>query len=159
MEEKTKPVFVVATANDIARLPPELLRKGRFDEIFFVDLPTSRERAEILMIQLARRRDPTEFDLRAIVEATDGFSGAELEELVISGLYAAFSSEERTLTTEHVLRAAREIVPLSRSRQADIVQLRAWADTNARPAAQPPEQANQVPPDDVTRRRERLIDF
>jgi SpoVK/Ycf46/Vps4 family AAA+-type ATPase len=160
MEEKTQPVFVVATANDITRLPPELLRKGRFDEIFFVDLPTPRERAEILMIHLARRqRQHSEFNLRAIVDVTDGFSGAELEEVVISGLYAAFSSEGKTLTTEHLVHAARQIVPLSRARQAEIARLRAWAETNTRPAALPPEEASRTPLDDTSRRRERLIDF
>ncbi len=160
MEEKTKPVFVVATANDITRLPPELLRKGRFDEVFFVDLPTPRERMEILMIQLARRqRDPTEFDLRAIAEATDGFSGAELEELVISGLFAAFPLEDKTLKTAHLLRAVDDLIPLSRSRQAEMGRLRAWAETNARPAALPLEQVSQASEDDVTRRRERLLEF
>ena len=160
MEEKRKPVFFVATANDITRLPPELLRKGRLDEIFFVDLPTPRERAEILMIHLARRqRQPSDFNLRAIVEATDGFSGAELEEVVISGLYAAFRSENKTLTTDHLVHAARQIIPLSLARQADIARLRAWAERNARPAALPPEDASQTPTDEAALRRQRLIDF
>lgn len=160
MEEKRKPVFVVATANDITRLPPELLRKGRFDEVFFVDLPTPRERAEILIIHLSRRqRDPSAFDLRRIVEVTDGFSGAELEEVVIDGLYAAFPSEDKKLTTAHLVEAARHIIPLSRSRKADIERTRTWAAENARPAAMPPDEASMRQDDDVGRRRDRLIDF
>ena len=160
MEEKTKPVFVVATANDITRLPPELLRKGRIDEVFFVDLPTLRERADILMIHLSRRqRDPSEFNIRAIAGATNDFSGSELEEVVVSGLHLAFQSEERALKTDHLLQAARDIVPLSRSRRADIQALRAWAEQNARPAAMPPDQATQSAEDDTTTRRRRMIDF
>ena len=112
------------------------------------------------MIHLARRqRQPSEFNLRAIIDATDGFSGAELEEVVISGLYVAFSSEGKTLTTDHLVHAAGQIVPLSRARQADITRLRAWAETNTRPAALPPEEASRTPLDDTSRRRERLIDF
>ncbi|MCO6455036.1 MAG: AAA family ATPase [Pirellulaceae bacterium] len=161
MVEKTRPVFVVATANDISRLPPELLRKGRIDEVFFVDLPTPRERAEILMIHLARRqRDSSEFDLRAIVDASDGFSGAELEELIIDALHAAFASAERRLTTAHLVDAARKLIPLSRSRRREIELLREWARTNARPAAIPPEEEGAQPPtDDASRRRQRRIDF
>ncbi len=137
MEEKQKPVFVVATANDISRLPPELLRKGRMDEIFFVDLPNTRERAEILMIHLARRqRDPGQFDIAALVHQTEGFNGAELAEVVTNGLFAAFSEREEDprLDSRHLLQAARELVPLSRSRSADIDRLRAWAAENCRPA-------------------------
>ena len=111
MEEKKKPVFVVATANDISKLPPELLRKGRLDEIFFVDLPGPTERAEILMIHLARRgRAPADFDLAALVHATDTFNGAELEEVVVSALYEAFSDKqdqpEPKLLSRHLLKAA-----------------------------------------------------
>jgi hypothetical protein len=145
MEEKKKPVFVVATANDITKLPPELLRKGRMDEIFFVDLPTPTERAEILMIHLARRdRDPNEFDLPALVRATDLFNGAELEEVVVSAMYEAFAEpvqdgEEPRLASRHLLRAAQQINPLARTRQRQIDDLRAWASANCRPAARLPE--------------------
>ncbi len=144
MEEKKKPVFVVATANDISRLPPELLRKGRMDAIFFVDLPTPTERAEILMIHLARRgRNPGDFDLAALVRATADFNGAELEEVVVSALYEAFSDkkegQEPRLASGHLLKAAAGIVPLARTRQRQIDELRAWAARNCRPAARPPD--------------------
>ncbi len=141
MEEKTKPVFVAATANNISRLPPELLRKGRLDEIFFVDLPSPRERVEILAIHLGRRgRAPSDYDLAAVVHACEGFNGAEIEELVVSALYAAFSDPAHELKTQHLLDAATEIVPLSRSRAREIEELRAWAAANARMAATPPEE-------------------
>jgi len=136
MEEKEKPVFVVATANDITRLPPELLRKGRLDQIFFVDLPGPRERAEILAIHLSRRqRDPADFDLAAIVRATEEFSGAELEQIVEEGLFEAFDTSEKRLTTEHLLHAARLTVPLARTRAVEFEILRRWASQNCMPAA------------------------
>jgi len=136
MEEKEKPVFVVATANDITKLPPELLRKGRLDQIFFVDLPGPRERAEILAIHLSRRqRDPADFDLAAIVRATEEFSGAELEQIVEEGLFEAFDTQEKRLTTEHMLRASRQTVPLARTRATEIENLRRWASENCMPAA------------------------
>ncbi len=144
MEEKTKPVFVVMTANDISKLPPELLRKGRVDEIFFVDLPTPQERAEILGIHLARRgQAPTEFDFRRLAEATEGFSGAELAEVVNSALYEAFVSPEKRLTTDLLVKAAKETVPLSRSRANEIASLRQWAAANSRMAAIPLEDATE----------------
>src|SRR5947208_7240325 len=94
LSEKTAPVFVVATANDISQLPPELLRKGRFDEIFFVDLPTKEERKEIFGIHLEKRgRVPDGFDLDALAKRSEGFSGAEIEQAIVSGLFDAFSAE------------------------------------------------------------------
>ena len=94
MSERKKPVFVVATANDIMRLPPELVRKGRFDEIFFVDLPSPENRRDILLIHLRKRSlDPVEFDLEKIVEATKGFSGSEIEQAIVSAMYTAAPSE------------------------------------------------------------------
>ncbi|CAK0764429.1 AAA domain-containing protein [Gammaproteobacteria bacterium] len=135
MEEKSQPVFVVATANDISQLPPELLRKGRLDEIFFVDLPTPDNRAQILAIHLMRRhRVPIEYDINQIIEITVGFSGAELEELVVSALYEAFASPEKELKTAHLLGAAREIKPLARARAREVDGLRQWATTNCRMA-------------------------
>ncbi len=160
MEEKAQPVFVVATANDISQLPPELLRKGRLDEIFFVDLPTPRNRAEILMIHLARRkRAPTDYDLAAVVRATEGFSGAELEELVIDALYEAYAAPERELKTEHLLRSARDIVPLARSRAREIAALRQWAETNCRQAAEPETAGSDARADTVAGRRARMVDL
>jgi SpoVK/Ycf46/Vps4 family AAA+-type ATPase len=157
MEEKKHPVFVVATANNIDQLPPELLRKGRMDEIFFVDLPTPRDRAEILMIHLAKRqRTPADYDIPALVRASDGFSGAELEEVVIDALYEAYSSPERMLNTGHLLNSARQIIPLSRSRARDIETLRQWATVNCRMAA-----SEEVPddPGSIASRRIRALDI
>ena len=156
MEEKTKPVFVVATANNIDQLPPELLRKGRMDEIFFVDLPTPQNRAEILMIHLARRqRTPADYDISAVVHSTDGFSGAELEEVVIDALYEAYSSAERVLNTGHLLDSARQIIPLSKSRAKDIETLRQWATINCRMAAA----SEDIDPDSIASRRVRTLDI
>jgi SpoVK/Ycf46/Vps4 family AAA+-type ATPase len=135
LSEKTAPVFVVATANDISQLPPELLRKGRLDEIFFVDLPSADERAEIFRIHLARRRRATEkFELPALVEHSVGFSGAEIEQAVISGLYDAFY-DRAELATAHVLEALRQTVPLSKTMDEHISRLRAWAEGRARNAS------------------------
>ncbi len=134
LSEKTAPVFVVATANDISNLPPELLRKGRFDEIFFVDLPAPAEREEIFGIHLGRRgRDTAAFDLPALVEASHDFSGAEIEQGVISALFDAFSDRQE-LSTPHVLAALRETVPLSRTMDEQIGRLRGWAEGRARNA-------------------------
>ena len=135
MQEKTKPVFVVATANDITQLPPELLRKGRFDEIFFVDLPVESERREIFVIHLERRkRDPKGFDVDRLAAESDGFSGAEIEQAVISGMYAAFE-EDREVTTEDVVTALKQTVPLSVTMREDIATVRRWAKGRARPAS------------------------
>lgn len=137
LQEKTAPVFVIATANDVTALPPELMRKGRFDEIFFVDLPAPAEREEIFRIHLARRgRDPEAFDLGALAALTDGFSGAEIEQAVISALYDAFDAG-RDLIQADLEHAARETVPLSTTRREEIDALRSWAATRARPASLP----------------------
>ena len=132
MQEKTDPVFVVATANRIEMLPPELLRKGRFDEIFFVDLPTEAVRREILSIHLRRKgRDPAHYDLDALAQASRGFSGAELEEAVREGLFDAYD-QTRELHTDHVLAALQQTYPLSRTMGEQIDGLRAWAKVRAR---------------------------
>jgi SpoVK/Ycf46/Vps4 family AAA+-type ATPase len=138
MQEKTVPVFVVATANSIAELPPELLRKGRFDEIFFIDLPSRRERAEIFAIHLQRRnRDPASFQLPRLAELARGFSGAEIEQAVISALYQAFE-ERGELAQVHLEHALAETRPLSQTMQEPIAELREWARARAR-LASPPE--------------------
>lgn len=137
LAEKTAPVFVIATANDISDLPPELLRKGRLDDIFFVDLPSVQERAEIFAIHLAnRRRDPSSFSTAELAAASDGFSGAEIEEAINSALYDAFS-ERRELANEHLLAAVRHSIPLSQTMQEKLRQLRSWAQGRARPASSP----------------------
>jgi SpoVK/Ycf46/Vps4 family AAA+-type ATPase len=137
LQEKTAPVFVIATSNNINLLPPELLRKGRFDEIFFVDLPSQEEREEIFAIHLAKRhRDPNDFDLAQLARAAEGFSGAEIEQVIIAGLYEAFDNDERDLSTQDLLDAVAATIPLSRTMREQITTLRNWARTHARPASQ-----------------------
>jgi len=135
MNERRKPVPIMATANDVRKLPPEVLRKGRFDEIFFVDLPSPAERRQIFEIHLRKRgRNPEEFDIEALVAVSEGYSGSEIEEAIIAGLYTAFD-EERELTTDDVLEALRETVPISTTMREDIEFLRTWARNRARPAS------------------------
>ncbi len=145
LSEKTKPVFVLATANDISHLPPELLRKGRLDEIFFVDLPTAAERREILRIHTAKRhRDPAGFDLDELTGASEGFSGAEIEQAIISALYDAFYVG-RELQTGDILKSLRETVPLSRTMSERVAGIRAWAEGRARFASRPDTQLTPQP--------------
>ena len=135
LQEKTAPVFVVATANQIDALPPELLRKGRFDEIFFVDLPSQAERKDIFRIHFQRRqRDPVSFDLDELSNASEGHSGAEIEQAVIAGLYLAFA-EGSELTQAHVLKALAETFPLSATMAEQIAHLRDWSKRRTRPAS------------------------
>ncbi|UUY03600.1 AAA family ATPase [Svornostia abyssi] len=124
MADRPAEVFLVATANDVFRLPPELLRKGRFDELFFVDLPTSAEREQILAIHLRmRRQDPAAFDMPVLTAATEGFSGAELEQVVVGALLGSLHSGT-PLDTAALAREAAGTVPLSRSRAEDVQRLR-----------------------------------
>ncbi len=135
MQEKTAPVFVVATSNDISILPPEALRKGRFDEIFFIDLPSPEERREIFAIHLARRgRDPLGFNLDHLARQSEGFSGAEIEQAVISGLYDAFEAG-RELSDQDMFNNLSQSLPLSHTMETQINALRNWARTHARPAS------------------------
>lgn len=132
LQEKTAPVFVVATANRIDGLPPELLRKGRFDETFFIDLPSLEERAEVFAIHLRRRgRDPVNFDVQALARAAEQFSGAEIEQAVVAGLYEAFA-EKVELSQAHVEKAVRETFALAVTVREEIERLRAWARTRTR---------------------------
>jgi SpoVK/Ycf46/Vps4 family AAA+-type ATPase len=125
---------VVATANDISMLPPELLRKGRFDEIFFVDLPSFVERKEIFRVHLSKRKmNPNEFNLDTLSQAAAGYSGAEIEEAIISAMFDAFYEKEK-LTTERVVESLKQAVPLSKTMSEDIDELRKWADGRARAA-------------------------
>jgi len=134
LQERQADVFVVATANDVSRLPPEFMRKGRFDEIFFVDLPDAEARAEILRIHLKKRsQDPARFDVALVTTATRGFSGAEIEQVVVSGLYTAFSDDVQ-LSTEHLLREAAATKPLSVVMGEKIAGLREWARERTVPA-------------------------
>lgn len=127
MQEKTQEVFVVATANDISQIPSEFLRKGRFDEIFFVDLPLKAERETILKIHLSKHsQDPEQLDLSVLLDATDGFSGAELEQVVITALYSALFLE-KPLDTLMLLNEIKQMIPLSVSRKEHLEDLRAIA--------------------------------
>ncbi|MBI4258952.1 MAG: AAA family ATPase [Actinobacteria bacterium] len=131
MQDRPPGVFVVATCNDVDALPPEMLRKGRFDEVFFVDLPGPDERAAIFRVHLSRRkRDPAGFDLAALAAASEGFSGAEIEAAVVGAMYRAYAASSE-LTTEEVLAELAATVPLSRSRPDDVARLRAWAADRA----------------------------
>jgi SpoVK/Ycf46/Vps4 family AAA+-type ATPase len=134
MAERSTRVFLVATANDIARLPPELMRKGRFDEIFFVDLPDGATRKEIFAIHLARRKQaPESFDLEALASAAEGFSGAEIEQAVVAGLYEAHASG-RALATEILRAEIANTRPLSVTMAEHIQSLRDWAAERTVPA-------------------------
>lgn len=127
MQEHEQPVFLIATANDIEALPPELLRKGRFDEIFFVDLPAADVRRQIFAIHLTHRgRKPDDFELDKLAEAADGFSGAEIEQTVAAALHAAFAAGEE-LSTRHIVEAIQSTAPLSVTMAERIQALRAWA--------------------------------
>jgi hypothetical protein len=131
MQEKSKPVFVVATANDISLLPPELLRKGRVDEIFFVDLPTKEERKEIFEIHLNRRkREPKDFDIEKIADASKGFSGAELEEVLKEALFQSYDNKQ-DLDEALILKAIKDTYPLARTMKETIYEMRKWAKKRA----------------------------
>lgn len=134
LSEKTSSVFVIASANDISHLPPELLRKGRLDEIFFVDLPTREERTEIFRIHIAKRkRNPSKFDLEVLADVSKDFSGAEIEEAIISALFDAFS-QQSDLTTEIIKNSLEQTIPLSRTMSEELNRLRNWSNGRARPA-------------------------
>jgi SpoVK/Ycf46/Vps4 family AAA+-type ATPase len=135
LQEKQSSVFVIATANDVTMLPPELLRKGRFDEIFFVDLPSPAERTEILSIHLKKKkRNPANFDLTAVTAAMQGFAGSEVEQVVISALYDAFDAHA-DIDTTRLVQSATEIIPLSVTMKEGIDGMREWAKTRARRAS------------------------
>jgi SpoVK/Ycf46/Vps4 family AAA+-type ATPase len=135
MQDRKAPVFVAATCNNVSALPPELIRKGRFDELFFVDLPNQSERKQILALQLSKHnRDAASFDLDRIATAARGFSGAEIEAAIQSALYKAYSGK-RELSTPILLGVISETVPLSVTRAEEIEAQRAWAKTRAVPAS------------------------
>jgi len=134
MAERQSQVFVVATANDISMLPPELIRKGRFDEIFFVDLPDAPTRVEIFRIHMkARNQDPTSFDLPTLAAHAEGFSGAEIEQAIIAGMHDAFA-DGKSLTTERIIQALQASPPLSVTMAEQVQALRAWGKARCVPA-------------------------
>ncbi len=133
LSEHKKPVFIVATANDIVRLPPELVRKGRFDEIFFVDLPLPQNRREILRIHLVKRSlNPAQFDLDALVDATKEFSGSEIEQAVVSAMYTAHA-QKHTLTQQDLLAEIQQTRPLSVVMAEKVKETRDWAASRTVP--------------------------
>jgi len=135
MQEKTSPVFVMATANRVERLPGEFLRKGRFDEIFFVDLPTLAERQDIFRIHLGKRRSEiARFDLEQLAKVSDGFSGAEIEQAIIAAMYDAFA-QDREFTQLDIIAAIKSTLPLSRTMTEQVSALRDWARQRARHAS------------------------
>jgi hypothetical protein len=133
MSERRNPVFVVATANEITRLPPEMVRKGRFDEIFFVDLPSAQNRGEILAIHLRKRSlDPARFDFDALAKATEGFSGSEIEQAIVSAMYTALA-ENRAMEHEDLLAEIQQTKPLSVLMAERVEEIREWASTRTVP--------------------------
>lgn len=131
MQEKKAPVFIAATANDIDRLPPEFIRKGRFDEVFFVDLPTEDERKEIFRIHFRKKKQvPSETSLDGLAKSTKGYTGAEIEQTLISALYECFA-ENRPLALDDIYRAIGRMVPLSVTMKEDITKVKRWADNRA----------------------------
>ncbi len=137
MQEKTKPVFVVATANNISNLPPELLRKGRFDEIFFIDLPTKKERENIFEIHLKKNGQNNITDFKQLGEKSKYFNGAEIEEVVKEAMFRAYieNNEKPIVKLSHLIKASELIVPLAITMKTKIDGLREWASTRARPAS------------------------
>lgn len=134
LQDRQSGVFITATSNNISALPPELLRKGRFDEIFFVDLPVPETRAALFALHLKKRgRDPSAFDLGKLAAASEGFSGAEIEQSIVSGLYTAFSAKQQ-LSTDVLVAELRGTQPLSVTRAEEIQALREWARERAVPA-------------------------
>jgi ATP-dependent 26S proteasome regulatory subunit len=137
MQEKTAPVFVVATANDVSQLPPEMLRSGRWDQLFFVDLPNETERDAIWSIQISKHsRDPKDFDIRQLAKATDGLTGSEVEAVFVEALYQAFDDDKEP-TDLTIARVLTEFVPLSKTMAEQITGLRNWAKGRARFATMP----------------------
>jgi SpoVK/Ycf46/Vps4 family AAA+-type ATPase len=135
MQERKAPVFVAATSNDVTALPPELIRKGRFDEMFFVDLPNAQERCAILKLQLKQhKQDAAQFDLEKLASAAQGYSGAEIGAALQTAMYDCFSNK-KPVTMESILQALKSSVPLSISRAEDVQALRVWARTRATPAS------------------------
>lgn len=139
MQEKTAPVFVIATANDISKLPPELLRKGRFDEIFFVDLPTKNERKDIFKLHIKKRFKDTELDTSELLDKnainlfasnTEGFVGAEIEQVILNSVFEAFN-ESRNVTVNDIVLCIRNTVPLSVTQYEQIMNIREWANIRA----------------------------
>ncbi|PAD72867.1 AAA family ATPase [Paenibacillus campinasensis] len=157
MQEKSKPVFVFATANDISNLDSALIRKGRFDEIFFIDLPTFEEREAIFKIHIRKRgRSPEKFDLNKLATHSEGYGGAEIESAVEAGLWAAFNDSKRDLTTDDILQALAATKPVSITKKETILQIRQWAEGRARNASSVSSQVNPETLDDIYSRLRKI---
>lgn len=144
MQDRTAPVFIAATSNNVSALPPELIRKGRFDELFFVDLPNLSERRAIFGIHLKRhKQNPASYDLDQLALAAKGYSGAEIDAAVQTAMYASFSSKQ-PLNTQDLLQALQSTIPLSTTRAEEIQSLRAWARHRAVPASLSEEAAHSI---------------
>lgn len=154
MQDKKAPVFLVMTANEVWRLPAPFLRRGRFDELFAVDLPNKSERIEILSIVISERgRDPKNYDLAKIAQATEGFVGSEIKSLMADALYNVFNPEAlRDPTTEDLIQAAQGIIPISKTSQEDIQRIKNWAKGRAKNASKPEEQKQNEAIRKITRR-------
>lgn len=149
LQEKEKPVFVVATANDVSNLPPEMLRKGRFDEIFFVDLPNDEELKEIIKIHISKtQRNPHDFNLITLVDASKGFTGAEVEQAIADAMYNAFERDEEYDTSD-IKNALDNTIPLSRFMKERVDELKLWAKDRARRASAPDAKDSSTKPDVV----------
>jgi hypothetical protein len=147
LQEKEAAVFVVCTANNVGDIPPEFMRAGRFDEVFFIDLPTRTGREQIAKALLRRfKRNPDEFDLAAIAANTDGYSGAEIEKAIENALFECLTKGEKNISTESVVAACKKIIPLSMTRASEIDAMRQWAKGNCRLANTP--EAPETPRDD-----------
>ncbi len=150
MQERQGEAFVIATANDVSKLPPELLRKGRFDELWFIDLPNQGERMDILAAALrSHNRTTLNIGYEEVARATDNFTGSEIAALVPDALYTAFDDDEREIETADLLAAARNVVPLAKTAEKKITDLRAWAVGRARSATT----ADTAKPTQATGRR------
>lgn len=165
MQEKTQPVFVVATANDISQLPPELLRKGRFDDIFFVDLPSEEDRKNIFSIHLKRnRQNPEEFALERLAKESQGLNGAEIEECVKEAMFSAYTDnpDSPKLQIKYLLTAIQETVPLSKTMKEQIEFLRKWAKSRAKYAgkitSEEVVESEEIPLTKVEKERNRSFD-
>ena len=159
MQECKKQVFVVATANDVSMLPSELLRRGRFDELFFVDLPTADERHDIISLYMRKYLD---LDLSGqlankIVEITDGFTGADLESTIRDLAYRVIANDNFTLTDENIIMAFNNVVPLSKTSPEKIEAIREWGQERAVPASGKPIGGERLPRNDSPKTRRILI--
>ena len=146
MSERTCPVYIIMTANDVSKLPPEFTRKGRIDEIYGIYLPTVEERAEIFNIHVKlKQRDPGEFDVESLSEATEGYTGADIKEVVTMGLKIAFHAGDE-LTTQHLLQAIPEIRPLSKTDPEKVAAMTEWLDLHAKSASDIQDADNNCKP-------------